>query len=77
MTLSPDQLNSLDRYILEFLSEHESATPSHIRAFYAEDQKDVSRQWVSDRIVRLTEHGHLRRVHPDVSTYMLVDDPRE
>lgn len=75
--LTEDQLNDIDTWILDFLSQHEWATPNLIRTHYNDDHDPVSRQWVSSRIGRLAEHGHLQKVHPDANEYELVDDPRD
>lgn len=77
MALGPDQLNSLDEWILDFLGKHEWATPNLLRAMYAEEHEERSRQWFSDRVTRLEEHGHIGRVHPDTAERKLVSDPRE
>lgn len=76
MALSKEDLNEMDRWILTFLAEHEWATPNLLRHLYADEVKDVSRQWVSNRVGRLLEHGHLQRVHPDAYEVQLVEDPR-
>lgn len=76
MTLAPNQLNELDRWILDFLADHEWASVSLLRAFHVKDEGDVSRQWMSTRVSRLREHGHVRRVL-ETATYELADDPRD
>ena len=76
MTLETERLNDVDRWILDFLSEHEWATVNLLLAFYTEDEGGISRQWMANRVSRLTEHGHLQKVL-DTRTYELVDDPRE
>jgi hypothetical protein len=76
MALSPSQLNDVDRWILDFLGEHEWASVQLLRAFYLEDEGEISRQWMSERVGRLREHEHLERVL-ETSTYRLVEDPRE
>lgn len=76
--LDADQLNDVDHFILGFLQTHEYATPNLIRVAHAKETGDEkSRQWISDRIRRLEEHGHIARVHPDVAERYLVIDPRE
>lgn len=77
MTLSPDQLNDMDQWLLDFLSAHEWATPNLLRRFYNDENEAVSRQWVSSRLGRLAEHGHVEYVHEEADEYQLVDDPRE
>lgn len=80
MALSDENLNDMDHFIISFLDEHEWATPNLIRQFYNDDRDEddeVSRQWVSQRINRLSEHGHLTKAHRNADEYQLVDDPRE
>lgn len=77
MVLAEEDLNEMDRWILDFLSKHEWATPNLLRHLYSEEIKEVSRQWVSNRVGRLIEHDHLRRVHPDAYEVKLVTDPRD
>lgn len=76
MALGPDQLNDLDRWILDFLNQHEWATPNLLRAVHADEETERSRQWFSDRLTRLEEHGHIEKVHPDTAERRLVSDPR-
>lgn len=77
MGLSADNINDMDGWILDFLSEHEWATPNLMRQIYMdEEDHEVTRQWVSSRLRRLSEHDHLEQVHPDAAEYRLVDDPR-
>jgi hypothetical protein len=79
MGLSPDQLNALDEWILDYLGAHEWASPNHLRVKHgaAHDDERKSRQWISDRVRRLEEHNHIERVHPDVADRQLVSDPRD
>lgn len=80
MVLPPDELNSLDEWILDFLAAHDWATPNLLRLRYNEardEEEQVSRQWVATRIKRLREHKHIQYVHPDTSLYQLVTDPRQ
>jgi DNA-binding Lrp family transcriptional regulator len=76
--LTEEDLNDVDRWILDYLSEHGRATPHLLRLEYQDDaDKSVSRQWISGRIRRLEEHGHIVRVHPDAYDRELEHDPRE
>jgi hypothetical protein len=81
MALPPAKLNAMDEWILDYMGDHKRATPNLLLHLYNDEQDDaddsISRQWVSSRINRLTEHGHLQRVHPDDSTYEFVSDPRD
>jgi len=74
--LTAEELNAVDRWILNFLTEHEWATVQLMRAFYQHDEGDISRQWLATRVSRLREHGHLAKVR-ETATYELVNDPRE
>lgn len=75
MPLKPDQLNGADRLILDVLEEGR-ATPTLVLRLLETRGNDYSRQYVSQRIKRLTEHGHLENVL-DTGVYELVDDPRD
>lgn len=76
--LKPNQLNEIDEWILDFLQRHEWATPNLIRLSHGDSTDDLkSRQWISDRIRRLEEHGHLETVHDGAAERRLVDDPRD
>jgi hypothetical protein len=74
--LDSEQLNDVDNWILDFLTEHEWATVNLMRAFYLENEGEISRQWLANRASRLREHRHLEKVL-DTRTYRLVDDPRD
>ena len=75
--LDSDDLNDVDGWILDFLDAHEWATPQLLRVRYNDDHDDVSRQWISSRVGRLEEHGHVEKVHPDAYERRLVNDPRQ
>lgn len=76
--LSAEQLNDIDEWILDFLQQHEWATPNLIRLAHGDSTGDIkSRQWISDRIRRLEEHGHLETVQEGASERRLVNDPRD
>lgn len=62
-------LNPTDRAVLDMLSEGR-CTPAYIA-----EEKEYSRSNVRNRLERLTEHGHVKRVHKGL--YELVKDPRE
>lgn len=80
MALGPDDLNAMDKWILDFLAEHEWATPNLLRKFYNDEQTTdddrITRQWVANRLTRLSEHDHVEKVHSDAAEYRLKDDPR-
>lgn len=79
--LDDDDLNAMDRWLVAYLDAHEWATPNLLRQEYNDEQEnerdEITRQWVSSRLGRLREHGHVRKVHPRADEYELVDDPRE
>jgi hypothetical protein len=75
VTLSPDQLNDLDRALLDLLQEGR-LTPTLARKQLTErDLADVSRQYVNRRLKRLAEHEHIENIL-DTGVYELVADPR-
>ena len=67
--LEPDRLNPTDHAILDLLSE------GRINAPYAADVSGKSLDYVRNRIIRLVDHDHVRRVHDGL--YELVEDPRD
>jgi len=68
--LEPRQLNETDAQILDFLaSDGGRATPSWIASETGNKQA-----YVSQRLKRLKEHGHLEQPHRGL--WQLVDDPR-
>lgn len=75
MALPPEKLNDADRLILDVLQEGR-ATPTLVRRILEDRGHEYSRQYVSQRIKRLTEHGHLKNLY-DTGVYAVVDDPRE
>lgn len=66
--LRDDDLNETDRRALDLLAEGRVTPP------YVAERLDKSREYASERLIRLREHGHVRRVAPGL--YELVDDPR-
>lgn len=75
--LDDDQLNDLDRAILQYLDHEGRATPRVIQqALEERGQNPGVRQNVNSRLTRLAEHGHLRNIY-DSGLYELIDDPRE
>lgn len=75
MALPSEKLNDADRLILDVLQEGR-ATPTLVRRILESRGNEYSRQYISQRITRLTEHGHLENLH-DTGVYGVVDDPRE
>lgn len=77
MVLSPTDLNDLDEEILDRLREGR-ATPTLIKRLLERDgtRKEVSRQYVNQRLKRLSEHGHVSNIL-ETGVYELVNDPRE
>lgn len=76
MVLSPTDLNDLDNEILDCLQEGR-ATPTLIKRLLERKgtREAVSRQYVNQRLKRLTEHGHVDNIL-DTGVYELVNDPR-
>jgi len=72
----PDGLwNDADRQILDVLKEGR-VTPTLARRLLESGGFEYSRQYVSQRIIRLAEHGYVRNLY-DTGLYELVSDPRE
>lgn len=67
--LSPEKLNPTDIAILDMLHEGRVTAP------YVAEEQEKSLDYVRNRLIRLAEHGHAKRVHDGL--YELVDDPRE
>ena len=68
--LEPRQLNSTDREILEFMADDGGrVTPSWVA-----EETGHKRAYVSQRLKRLKEHGHVEQPHRGL--WELVDDPR-
>ena len=68
--LEPRQLNSTDEEILAFMRERGRVTPGWVA-----EETDNPRAYVSQRLKRLKEHGHVDQPHRGL--WDLVDDPRE
>ena len=66
--LSDQDLTPADEQLLSLLAE------GRITAPYAAAETDASTEYLRARLVRLVEHGHVRKVHRGL--YELVDDPR-
>ena len=76
MALTEADLNDADHDILDVLASGR-ATPALVRTLLEEEfGRELSRQYVSQRIIRLAEHEHLENVHGS-GVYELVTDPRE
>ena len=68
--LEPQQLNDTDDEILDFMSK----TGGRLTPGWIAEETDNSRPYVSQRLKRLKEHGHVEQPHRGLWT--LVDDPR-
>ena len=69
--LESRQLNETDRQILGFMaSDGGRVTPSWVA-----EETDNKRAYVSQRLKRLKEHGHVAQPHRGL--WELIDDPRE
>lgn len=62
-------LNNTDRRVIELLTEGRNV-PANIA-----EEIDVTRQYIQQRLKRLSEHGYVDNIGRGV--YELVEDPRE
>ena len=67
--LQPDDLNSTDKEILSELDDGR-VTPALVAS-----RRDVDRSYISQRLIRLAEHGHVDELVRGL--YELADDPRK
>lgn len=74
MTLSDSDLNDVDRVILEILSEGR-ATPGLTQKILADGGEEYSRQYINQRLRRLSEHSHVKNLRGS-GVYELANDPR-
>jgi len=74
MTLTEDELNELDKKILDVLTDGR-ATPTLIKKILEDRGTEVSRQYINQRMKRLSEHDHIENLF-DTGVYELVIDPR-
>jgi hypothetical protein len=75
MPLAEDELNELDNRILDALANGR-ATPTLLKKIFEENGTDVSRQYINQRLKRLSEHGHIKNLF-DTGVYEFVSDPRD
>ncbi|MFC4989686.1 MarR family transcriptional regulator [Saliphagus infecundisoli] len=66
--LEPEQLNTADNAVLNVLQEGR-VTPG-----YVEDRTDYNQSYVSQRLRRLEEHGHVKTLATGL--WELIEDPR-
>ena len=74
MPLEEDELNELDDRILDALANGR-ATPTLLKKIFEKDGTDVSRQYINQRMKRLSEHDHIDNLF-DTGVYELTSDPR-
>jgi len=67
--IEPDDVGPADDALLDMLEE------GRITAPFAAEETGYNTQYVRDRLGRLVEHGHARKVYQGL--YELDDDPRE
>lgn len=67
--LGPDDLNDADQEVLSELEEGR-VTPRLVA-----DRRGIDRSYVSQRLIRLEEHGHVCELVRGL--YELEDDPRD
>lgn len=75
MTLTEEELNGLDEKILDVLTDGR-ATPTLVKMILEERGTEVSRQYINQRMKRLSEHDHIENLF-DTGVYELVIDPRQ
>jgi repressor of nif and glnA expression len=77
VALDESQLNEADSLILDYLSDAGRATPSLLKEVLLDEHgKDVSSQYINQRLVRLEEHRHVRNVR-DTGVYEIEENPEE
>ena len=69
--LDPEQLNEADVKIIDVLA----ADGGRMRPVHIAEKTGLGRSYVSQRVKRLFEHGHVQK--PYDGLYELSDDPRE
>ena len=69
LMLDPEDLNGTDEGILDMLAEGRCTPRYHAKKL------DKQQPYISQRLKRLVEHGHVERV--DRGLYELVADPRD
>jgi len=69
--LEPRQLNETDKEILAFMDR----VGGRVTPGWIADETGNSRPYVSQRLKRFKEHGHVEQPHRGL--WVLVDDPRE
>jgi hypothetical protein len=74
MPLEEDELNELDNRILDALANGR-ATPTLLKKIFEQEGTDVSRQYINQRMKRLSEHDHIKNLF-DTGVYELINDPR-
>lgn len=76
MTLSPEDLNEIDRTILQYLTEGR-VTPVYLRERIIDEEvrESISEQYLGQRLKRLQEHNHVKNLY-DTGLYELQQDPR-
>ena len=74
MPLEEDELNDLDDRILDALANGR-ATPTLLKKIFEKDGTDVSRQYINQRMKRLSEHDHIDNLF-NTGVYELISDPR-
>lgn len=75
MALTEEDLNELDGEILDMLADGR-ATPTLLKKMFEENGTEVSRQYVNQRLKRLSEHNHINNLF-DTGVYELTTDPRK
>ena len=76
MTLSEERLGEIDHVLLDYLNEGR-VTPAYARMRIIDEEvrEDISGQYLSQRLIRFSEHDHAENLY-DTGLYELRDDPR-
>jgi len=75
MTLTEDELNEIDKKILDVLIDGR-ATPTLVKHVLEDTGTEVSRQYINQRMKRLAEHNNIKNVF-DTGVYEIMTDPRD
>jgi len=67
--LTQEQLTTADKSIIKMLRGGRVTAP------YVAEEQDLALEYARSRLVRLMEHGHVKRVHNGL--YELVEEPTE
>ncbi|EMA47954.1 hypothetical protein C449_00740 [Halococcus saccharolyticus DSM 5350] len=77
MALSKNDLREIDAILVGYLKEGR-VTPVYARDRVIDEgrRKEITSTYISQRLQRLTEHGHTRNLYDD-GLYELVSEPED